>query len=608
MIVATIAFGMGIDKPDTRRIIHYGPPKTVEEYYQQIGRAGRDGLEARCTMYCNSGDFEAFKGDFYLGGLSTKVKQGQIKSIDSLRSYAMSDDSCRRADLLKFFGETPTFGARCGTCDICKTRELHSDDLERDFANAGARVVLYALSVLNGKQGVGVIESILKGKSVEAYRYRRGSVDTNAEIEIVSMKAEMTGLAKKKKVPVHYFSKDLLPALVNKKFVCINSFSSNIGGNNRSVAWSGYDLTEKGRSSLQHNEPIILPVPASLRELEQKMEEAMKKALVDLKACGADVDQIPKKEIDEGDGEVMRSLKTWYGYLELLRRSEKLDRIDQLDDLKLRIEGWRSDMAVRYRMALSDVMPEHLLVKVAYTVASLGNGARLEKKALLSVGLRSGGVDDLVTELESWMKETNETNEPGCGDKTSALSNHQNNKMLFANERFQPEKVWEYASHKQNKKTGLYAWESSSQRFAAGEHPQAIAMSPANGRPIQVATVVGHILDGLMMGRPVNLKSLADLVRIPTKSEWDTLCRAEAETGIDVTGDPATSGAGGECFRMSDLLVPVFGNVFFSKDYKERTTSEQADFSDWCSVLKWYMALRRIGYIPKFQQDAKMEN
>lgn len=370
------------------------------------------------------------------------------------------------------------------------------------------------------------------------------------------------------------------------------------------VTWSGYNLTAKGWSSLQNDEPIILPVPVSVRELEQKLEEDMKKSLVDLKAFGADVDQIPKKEIDEGDGEVMRSLKTWYGYLDILRRNEKLDRIDQLDDLKLRIEGWRSDMAVRYRMARSDVMPEHLLVKVAYTVASLRNGARLEKKALLSVGVRSGGVDDLVTELESWMKETNES---GCGDETNAPSNHKNNKMLFTNEPFQPLKAWQHASHKQNKKTGLYAWESSYQRFAAGEHPQAIAMSPANGRPIQVATVVGHILDGLMSGRPVDLKSLADLVRIPTQSEWDILCRAEAETGIDVTGDPATSGGGGECFRMSDLLVPVFGNTFFSKDYKDRTPSEQAEFSDWCLVLKWYMALRRVGFIPKFQQDTKVE-
>ena len=66
VIVATVAFGMGIDKPDTRRVIHYGPPKTVEEYYQQIGRAGRDGLPAECLMFVSDGDFDRYKGDFYV--------------------------------------------------------------------------------------------------------------------------------------------------------------------------------------------------------------------------------------------------------------------------------------------------------------------------------------------------------------------------------------------------------------------------------------------------------------------------------------------------------------------------------------------------------------
>jgi superfamily II DNA helicase RecQ len=215
---------MGIDKPDTRRIIHYGPPKTIEEYYQQIGRAGRDGLESYCTMYCNAGDFEAYKGDFYLGRLGTEARALQEKSIDSLRRFALSDEVCRRAELLKFFGEEPSFGERCGTCDTCQMRHLHAGDIERDFADDGARVVLYAMSVLNGKQGSTVLEKVLQGKTVEEYRYRKRVPDASIGSNILRMKSEMKGL--KKRVPVSYFTKDLLPALVDRGFVEMNSQSS----------------------------------------------------------------------------------------------------------------------------------------------------------------------------------------------------------------------------------------------------------------------------------------------------------------------------------------------------------------------------------------------
>ena len=91
-------------------------------------------------MFCNSADFDSFKTDFYLGGLSSEVKKAQLRSINSLKDFFMSKDVCRRAGLLHFFGEEPSFGERCGTCDTCTTRKMHADNLERDFADSGARV------------------------------------------------------------------------------------------------------------------------------------------------------------------------------------------------------------------------------------------------------------------------------------------------------------------------------------------------------------------------------------------------------------------------------------------------------------------------------------
>lgn len=323
--------------------------------YQQIGRAGRDGLEAECVMYCNSADFDKYKNDFYLGRLSAEARANQEMSIESLRDYAMSDEACRRAELLKFFNETPKFGERCGTCDTCVARSLHSNDIERDFADNGARLMLYAISVLNGKQGVSNLEKILRGNKVESYRYSSSHANHDAVKEKVNhMKSKMSGY--KKKVPASYFTKDLLPALVSRGFVEVETQSVKVNG--RTNSWSGYRLSATGREAL-HSGPIVLPVPAAVREYEKEQQEKIQKSLNDLKKIGADIDQIPKHELEEGDGTVFKAIRTWYNYLDLLERNGRTSRIQDLEDLRLRIDSWRMDVAVKYRIAPADAMPDH---------------------------------------------------------------------------------------------------------------------------------------------------------------------------------------------------------------------------------------------------------
>lgn len=223
VIVATVAFGMGIDKPDTRRVLHFGPPKTVEEYYQQIGRAGRDGLPAECVMYVSDGDFVKYKSDFYLASVPEKARVALEGSMDALRNYALDTVTCRRKALLDFFQEKSPFGERCGACDTCRNHAKYGPDSERDFGNEGARVILAAVRALNG-QSMGIIEKVVSGHQVESYRYRCGHNATNTSGTIKEMRQAMS-----KKRPMSHF-KELMAPLVAKGYLSQATKKTNIDG------------------------------------------------------------------------------------------------------------------------------------------------------------------------------------------------------------------------------------------------------------------------------------------------------------------------------------------------------------------------------------------
>lgn len=232
---------------------------------------------------------------------------------------------------------------------------------------------------------------------------------------------------------------------------------------------------------------------------------------------------------------------------------------------------------------------------MAYAAASLKSG-KMEKEALLAVGVRSGGIDDLVSAINEWVSAFSDA-------KETVQSSKSGGSMIIPNEPYLPNKAWDYFVYKKSKKTGLASWESSYNRFAKGEHPQTIAMSPLSGRPIQINTVIGHIFDGMVSGRAVDLARLSTISTPPTKSEWDELSRMEAETGISVLGDPKTSGKNGEALRLGDFLGPIMGEEFQSKEYSDRTPEEQTEFSRWCVLFKWYSSLIRIGFSPTFESQ-----
>jgi RecQ family ATP-dependent DNA helicase len=256
VMVATLAYGMGIDKPDVRSIVHYGAPATLEAYYQQAGRAGRDGLPSRCTLLWSPGDIATQDRIKDGGGDGCGVSRPAYEqALASVLAYCTSA-ACRSALLVGHFlsgGEAvvPEPAAFCaGGCDNCSARRA-GGLAERDMTRE-ARQLLAAVRGTRGVYGLGKPVAVLRGSSAkDVPDWMRQLPDAD------DARRPLFGCGRERS---EAWWKGLAGRLVGRGLLAIRSISRGNGG----ASYSAVQLTPAGAAALADRTPIRLALPPAM--------------------------------------------------------------------------------------------------------------------------------------------------------------------------------------------------------------------------------------------------------------------------------------------------------------------------------------------------------